>query len=173
MSFGTSGEKSFDDETFHIALEGGNTITSMTQLTLVRYVHIRARHFSSDTPSYLSNRNASRTQTSHPLRVSSKSEIVRTTVELSTLPKVTGCDGVTRHAIRVLHLTGTNVPCYPARDAPTTDHMSRCRDYAVNIAIAGWWEGGEEWCQQPRERGDREKCIRVFSNTRLRTTSMT
>lgn len=29
------------------------------------------------------------------------------------------------------------IHCCPARDGPPTDHMSRCRDYAVNIAIPG------------------------------------
>lgn len=46
-------------------------------------------------------------------------------------------------------------------DGPPTDHMSRCRDYAVNIAIAGTSPatvGGEEVVPtsvQPTRGGDR------------------
>lgn len=84
--------------------------------------------------------------------------------------RVTGRHGVTRNAIRVSY--NTNIHCYPARDAPSTDHMSRCRDYAVNIAIADMSPaGGAEKSgadSRAREGIDREKCIHVFSNnTRL------
>lgn len=65
----------------------------------------------------------------------------------------------TRFDRRVHH----NVHCYPAHDGPPTDHMSRCRDYAVNIAIAGTSPlPAVEGCNKRAssfERGDRSRGV--------------
>jgi len=85
-------------------------------------LHIRARHF----PGHIRFSTASRIV--RAVDVPGENDREQQSAKRAT---------ATWHETRFDLIHTANIRCYSARDGPPTDHMSRCRDYAVNIAIAG------------------------------------